>query len=332
MKSYASPTRDSKDNSFANSFATSNDSTKSNLLFSDKRPYTIQLNDLQNFANTSLKSKFKKQLSTLIKSNTQQEEMYGAESKSVRDIVNATSNSENSPLQLVAYTHQWSEQKKKYQANKVGSERISDDAEWLAIVRFCRSVSDEFKSKSTVNEVIAKAAEYKRVGFKERKGSQAQHTGQEAQHLVTSSYATKVLKWPYEWINSDRNGKMLLAGRHSKNTDVSKAYKDAKYERSSYWFRPRFLGGKMATPARGMAHINEDRLTHPDYSKMVAKLCEEYYAKNNLIIGTPISEHHAFAIMDILRKWHKAEDRKSNYHTIDNKALQSPASIGWALW
>lgn len=206
-------------------------------------------------------------------------------------------------IQLVARTKLWSQQEAHYQSNKVGKKRISGDALWLAMVRFSRGVKK--LPNDTVQDVLNKAAKKKGLTFEEWKGSGKDGTLMEAQHLVSSSYATKTLKWPYWFINSVHNGKMLMAGRKTKGIKIPKKYIDAKKKR-----------GKV--PRRGLRHITKG-IAHPGYDKKMKIYVQNYYKKNNLVIGSKVHSKHMRAITKHLRKAHRKKDRMKKLGVNDLK-------------
>jgi hypothetical protein len=223
-------------------------------------------------------------------------------------------------VQRVAFQANWVTEYNKYQTNSVGTARISQDAQWLAIVRFCKDVKEEEKAKLTVEEVIKKAAEIKGCSFDAWKGSQANSTSNEAQHLVPASVGMAE-RWPYEWINDARNGKMLLAGRQGKGVDTEQDYKNAKMARMS-WYEWLFASDA-GQPARGMVHIRSG-ISHPKYSAMVKEYIADY-KKAKCRVGTrSMKKEQAYEIMDKLREWHKEEDRKTAFKSIEDKAETSP--------
>ena len=209
-------------------------------------------------------------------------------------------------IQMVSRTTTWQSQKAHYQGWSGGAKRLPGDALWLAMVRYARNVPETGpeKSKGTVNDVLAYAQKnFKNgVSFDDWKGSQSTSTSNEAQHLVNSSYATQTLKWPYALINSEKNGKMLMAGRSGKGVKMTPEYSKAKATKP---------GGK-GTPARGVLHIGGGYgFGHPHYSAMAQKYAESIYAKHGLTVGQDMSKHMHVAdeIMDGLRAWHKQFDR-----------------------
>ncbi|MCA6362909.1 MAG: hypothetical protein IM638_07710 [Bacteroidetes bacterium] len=230
-----------------------------------------------------------------------------------KSIGSARSVSDGTPVQLVSYTNLWTTEKSKYQSGKVGSERLDGDAEWLAIVRFCKDVVKN--STDTVNDVIAKAEQKKGVSFANWKGSQSTGTGQEAQHLVSASYATKILRWPYEFINSEDNGKMLLAGRGGTQVNTNPQYTTAKQQ-----------SGKQ--PARGLFHIVKG-VAHNAYDKHLKAYVTQYYQQHGLTIGQDIPYVHKKAITDYLRAKHKEFDGVPNPNSlgVDNLDLTTPVAI-----
>ncbi|NVJ60936.1 MAG: LysM peptidoglycan-binding domain-containing protein [Gammaproteobacteria bacterium] len=227
---------------------------------------------------------------------------------------------------LVSFTASWSSQEAHYQSATVGSKRLDGDAEWGAILRFTRKVSPEFKSSHTVNEVLSEAANQKRVSYKDWKGSQSDGTSQEAQHLVSSSYATKVLKWTYSQINSEDNFKMLLAGRGGKGARTSDAYNQSKIER--HWLASWFSSA--GQPARGYKHIGKG-VAHPSYDKVMIGFVSDYYKEKGLTIGAPISDFDASNIKNQLRNWHKKGDRRSDL-SIDEVAKSNPPQMSTKGW
>ncbi len=230
--------------------------------------------------------------------------------------------SENRTVQMVAIKQPWLTQKAHYESHKVGHARLDGDALWLAMTRFAKDVPEDFKATHTVEQVLAEASKIKKVSFDDWKGHQADGTSQEAQHLVTSTFATTVLRWPYSEINCEDNGKMLLAGRGGKGTDTSGAYKKAKRERHP-WAASFPIFSSAAEPARGYRHIGSKGFTHPRYSAMSEAYVRDYYSRNGLTIGQPIAHEHAKAIKQGLREWHKHGDR-SSHSTIDEKAFSAP--------
>jgi hypothetical protein len=195
----------------------------------------------------------------------------------------------DTPVQLVALGDKWINQQNIYQSNKVG-DRISGDAEWLAIVRFCNKINIDINK--TVKQNLDEAAKIKGISFDDWKGSQATNDNQEAQHLIPASLS-KELKIPYAWINSPQNGKMLIAGRKVSLGAPAK-YVAAKAKR-----------GKK--PNRGIIHI-EKGVAHPHYNNKVEQYISKYYKDNQLTVGQPISHAHFKAITDHLRKMHKQYD------------------------
>lgn len=220
--------------------------------------------------------------------------------------VNPTASLSTEPVQLVSYTDLWSNQLKIYQPDKVGSARIPGDAEWLAIRRYCKDVTPD--AKDTVNDVLAKAEKIKGVSYHDWKGSQQNGDSQEAQHLISASYATKVLKLPYSYINSPENGKMLLAGRKGKGDKVPLKYSNAKKSR-----------GK--TPNRGLKHIKRG-IAHPRYEKSLRNYVNSFYLSQSLKIGQKITMAQFNALTSHLRIKHKQYDRNNpNDHGVDDLNL-----------
>lgn len=211
-------------------------------------------------------------------------------------------------VQLVAYKNMWGEEEGKYQAKKVGHERIDGDAEWLAIVRFCRGLVKA--PGETVQNVLDKAEKNKGVSFQKWKGSQKTNDGQEAQHLVSASYASGTLKWPYSFINSEHNGKMLLAGRGGTQLNPSQEYINAKQQK-----------GKL--PNRGILHIING-VAHNAYDKSLKQYVEDYYKKHGFTIGTSIPDANMKEITDYLREKHKEHDGKKTLLGVDNLDLSAP--------
>ena len=166
------------------------------------------------------------------------------------------------------------------------------------MARYALKVPDSVKGTETVADVLEYArVHYKGVSFDDWKGTQSTQTSNEAQHLVNASYATQVLKWPYEWINSPENGKMLMAGRSGKGVGMTSQYLNAK-------------SAKHKIAARGALHIGGGHgFGHPLYSGMAQKYAETIYGKYGLKIGSPIQWNVALEIMNGLRLWHKQFDR-----------------------
>jgi hypothetical protein len=194
----------------------------------------------------------------------------------------------------------WSVAKAKYQANKVGNKRLDGDAEWLAIKRYCARVQK--LPDDTVSDVLAKAkagATGKRIAFSEWKGAKLTGDLQEAQHLVSSSYATNTLKWPYDWVNSKHNGKMLLSGRGEFFAAPEK-YAEKK-------------GNEGKGVNRGLLHITNG-VAHNTYDQKLDQYIRNYYAAHHLVMGAKIDKIHFFAITAHLRDKHKALDGQANPH------------------
>lgn len=208
-------------------------------------------------------------------------------------------------IQLVSYNSTWKSQEAYYQQNKVGSKRIPGDAEWLAITRYTNGITID--PNKTVSEMLAEAKKIKLISFEDWKGSQSTGDSQEAQHLVSATYATKVLRWPYSFINSKHNGKMLLAGRKGKGKSAPKKYLSAKSKR-----------GK--TSSRGLYHIVKG-IAHSRYERQLKQYIPNYYKKNGLVIGKKISNMHMQAIANYLRTQHKAFDGKTTTKGVDDLIL-----------
>jgi hypothetical protein len=216
-------------------------------------------------------------------------------------------------IQRIGFGSLWSKEEGKYQANKVGSKRLAGDALWLAITLFTKKIPALFKSKHTVKEVIAEAEKTnKNVPFDKWKGTQADGTSREGQHLITSSFASKELKLPYELINGPENGMMLLSGRDGKGEGFTSEYIAAK-------------SGRGKTPKEGIRHIGGGNgFAHPDYSKYSKDFVLSEYAKNNYTVGQAVPKAFILGIMAKLRAWHKQYDRSGIKGSVDTESHTLP--------